>query len=71
MSEDGYLFKFSRGQDVFRKGEKFFIGTVLGYIQKLDKQWYCCVETASGNLYMVIQDELNLVKVLPKLQHSK
>lgn len=70
MSEDGYIFKFSRGQSVYHQEQVYYVGTVLGYIQTLDKKWHCCVEAFSGTVYMSFQEELHPTKELPKLMPS-
>jgi hypothetical protein len=66
MSEDGYRFTWSRGDEVFCRQPWSFNGMVLGYVQKKDGVWLCCVETNySGQIFFVPQDNLKPVPKLP------
>jgi hypothetical protein len=71
MSEDGYIFKFNRGDEVYCRNGQSFNGTVLSYVKLLSGAYRCVVETASGHLFMVDQDGLNRIRKLPELKASK
>lgn len=71
MSEDGKFFIFSYGDEVFSRGQVSFNGSVLGYVRRLNGDWYCAVETRKGNLYLVPDSQLKRVPVMQDLVSSK
>ena len=77
MSEDGVVFLFSRGDEVFcRSATQTFNGTVCGYVQRLSRSedgpgvWLCVVESNMGNLFMVPDKALEKIKKQQPLARS-